>query len=108
MSPSTGPAKETQSWNRNFLVDDPRSFYLVVVCPEMKALWQLHAVILIDSPEMAVVGFLAQTLTDGSIEVVLADDVVLGKVAAGYSHFPAWVITKGDHGVQEEGYDQHG
>ena len=74
----------------------------------MEALWKLHAVILVNSPELAVIGPLALTLADGSIEVVLADDVVLGKVAAGYSHFPAWVITKGDHGVQEEGYDQHG
>ena len=82
----------------------------MIVGTEVKTLWELHAVVLIDSPELAVIGCLAQTLADGGVEVVLADDVVLGKVAAGYSHFPAWVITdtKGDHGVQEEGYDQHG
>ena len=80
----------------------------MIVCTEVKTLWELHAVVLIDSPEMAVIGCPAQALADGGVEVVLADDVVLGKVAAGYSHFPAWVITKGDHGVQEEGYDQHG
>ena len=96
MSPSTGPAKETQSWNRNFLVDDPRSFYLVVVCPEMKALWQLHAVILIDSPKLAVVRSLALALADGGVEVVPVDDVVLSDLATSYSHFFAWVFTKGD------------
>ena len=97
MSPSTGPAKETQSWNRNSLIDDPRSFHLVVVCPEMKALWQLHAVILIDSPKLAGVRSLALALADGGVEVVPVDDVVLADLATSYCHFFAWVFTMGDN-----------
>ena len=45
-------------------------FYLVIVGTEMNTLWELHALILVDSPELAVVRLLALSLTDGSIEVV--------------------------------------
>ena len=69
----------------------------MVVCPEMKALWQLHAFILIDSPKLAVVRSLALALADGGVEVVPVDDVVLADLATSYSHFFAWVFTKGDN-----------
>ena len=67
----------------------------MVVCPQMKAFWKLHAVILVNSPELAVIGPLALTFTDGSRKVVLVDDVVLADFAVGHGHLTAWVLTQG-------------
>ena len=63
----------------------------------MKAFWKLHAVILVNSPELAVIGPLALTFTDGSRKVVSVDDVVLADFAVGHGHPPAWVLTPGDN-----------
>ena len=48
--------------------------YLVIVCIEVNALWELHALILVDSPELAVVRRLALTLAFDSWEVVPEGD----------------------------------
>ena len=42
----------------------------MIVSAEMNAFWELHALILIHSPELAMVRLLALALADGSIEVV--------------------------------------
>ena len=42
----------------------------MIVGAEVNAFWELHAFILVDSPELAVVRLLALALADGSIEVV--------------------------------------
>ena len=42
----------------------------MIVCLEMNTLWERHTLILVDSPELAVVRPLALALADGSIEVV--------------------------------------
>ena len=63
----------------------------------MKALWKLHAIILIDPPELAVIGPLTLMLADGSIKVVSVDNVVLADFAVSYSHLSAWVLTQGSN-----------
>ena len=75
MSPSTGPAKEIQSCDRDFVI--PMTLllvcilsYLVIINTKMQALWKLHGVILIDSPEVAMVRPLTLAFADGSVEVV--------------------------------------
>ena len=45
----------------------------MIVGPEMKTLRKLHALILINSPELAVVRSLALALADGGIEIVPGD-----------------------------------
>ena len=44
----------------------------------MNAFRTLHAAVLVDSPEAAIVGFFALHLTDGSRVRVTVNDVVLG------------------------------
>ena len=61
----------------------------------MKALWKIHAVILVNSPELAVIGPLALVLAEDSVKVVSVDDVVLADFAVGHGHLPAWVLTQG-------------
>ena len=79
----------------------------MIVCPQMKALWKLHAIILIDPPELAVIGPLALTLADGSVKVVSVDDVVLAHFAVSHGHLPAWVLTQGGDYQGEEENSQH-
>ena len=67
----------------------------MVVCPQMKALRKLHAVILVNSPELAVIGPLTLVLAEDSVKVVSVDDVVLADFAVGHGHLPAWVLTQG-------------
>ena len=71
--------------------------YLVVIGIEVKALW-LHALILVDPPEVAVVRQLAQALTSGSVKGESVNDVVITEHAVSYSHFLAWVLNLGGNG----------
>ena len=66
------------------------------VCPQMKALWKLHTIILIDPPELAVIGPLTLTLAGASVKVVSVDDVVLADFAVRHSHSLTRVLTQGD------------
>ena len=74
-----------------------KKYNLVIVGAEMKTFWKLHALILINSPKVAVVRSLALALADGGVEVVPVDDVVFADLATSYSHLFAWVFTKGDN-----------
>ena len=98
----------------------------MIVGAEMKTLWKLHALILINSPKVTVVRPLALALTDGSVEIVPGDheighektshirdyfhqfhefaqlnlpvdDVVLAYFAVSHSHSLARVLTQGDN-----------
>ena len=77
------------------------------VCPQMKALWKLHAIILIDPPELAVIGPLTLTLAGGSVKVVSVDDVVLADFAVSHGHLPAWVLTHGGDYQGEKEKSKH-
>ena len=51
----------------------------MIVGAEMKTLWKLQALILINSPKVAVVRSLALALADGSVEIV--PELIISRVS---------------------------
>ena len=68
---------------------------------KVKAVWTIHAVILVDPPEVAVVRQLAQLLANFSREVTLVNDVVLTNLAVSHSHSLAGVLNLGGKAKRE-------
>ena len=64
----------------------------------MKTLWKLHGVILINSPELAMLRLLAKVLANGGVEVVPVDDVLLAYYTIGHRHLLAGILAQGRHG----------
>ena len=64
----------------------------------MKTLRKLHGVILINSPELAMLRLLAKVLTDGGVEVVPIDDVLFAYYTIGHRHLLAGILAQGGHG----------
>ena len=63
----------------------------------MKTLRKLHGVILINSPELAMLRLLAKVLADGGVEVVPVDDVLLADNAISHRHILAGILAQGGH-----------
>ena len=61
----------------------------------METLWKLHGVILINSPELAMLRLLAKVLADGGVEVVPVDDVLLADYTIGHRHLLAGILAQG-------------
>ena len=61
----------------------------------MKTLRKLHGVILINSPELAMLRLLAKVLADGGVEVVPVDDVLLADYTIGHRHLLAGIPSQG-------------
>ena len=61
----------------------------------MKTLWKLHGVILINSPELAMLRLLAKVLADGGVKIVPVDDVLLADYTIGHRHLLAWILAQG-------------
>ena len=76
--------------------------YLVVIGRKVKAVWTLHALILVDSPEVAVVRQLAQMLANFSGKVMPVKDVVLADFAVRHSHSPAGVLNWAGNGKRKQ------
>ena len=72
--------------------------HLVIVCAQMKTLRKLHGVILINSPELAMLRLLAKVLANGGIEVVPVDDVLLADYTISHCHLLAGILAQGGHG----------
>ena len=70
----------------------------MIVSTEMKTLWKLHGVILINSPELAMLRLLAKVLANGGVEVVSVDDVLLADYTIGHRHLLAGILAQGGHG----------
>ena len=68
---------------------------------KVKALWTIYAVILVDSPEVAVVRQFAQLLANFTGEVTPVNDVVLTDHAVSHSHSLAGVLNLGGNGKRE-------
>ena len=64
----------------------------------MKTLWKLHGVILINSPELAMLRLLAKVFANDGVEVVPVDDVLLADYTIGHRHLLAGILTQGVHG----------
>ena len=60
----------------------------------MKTLQKLHDVILINSPELAMLRLLAKVLADGGVEVVPVDDVLLADYTIGHRHLLAGILAQ--------------
>ena len=65
---------------------------------EVEALWTIHAVTLVEPPEVAVVRQLAELLANFSREVTPVNNVVLTDHAVSYSHSLAWVLNLAGNG----------
>ena len=72
--------------------------HLVIVCAQMKTLRKLHGVILINSPELAMLRLLAKVLTDGGVKIVPVDDVLLADYTISHCHLLAGILAQGGHG----------
>ena len=68
---------------------------------KVKAFWTIHADILVDSPEVAVVRQFAQLLANFSGEVIPVNDVVLTNHAVSHSHSLAGVLNLGGDAKRE-------
>ena len=64
----------------------------------MKTLRNLHGVILINSPELAMLRLLAKVLANGGVEVVTVDDVPLADYTISHRHLLARILAQGGHG----------
>ena len=60
----------------------------------MKTLRKLHGVILINSPELAMLRLLAKVLANGGVEVVSVDDVLLADYTIGNRHLLAGILPQ--------------
>ena len=60
----------------------------------MKTLWKLHSVILINSPELAMLRLLAKVLANAGVKVVPVDDVILADYTIGHRHILAWILSQ--------------
>ena len=70
----------------------------MIVGTQMKTLWKLHSVILINSPELTMLRLLAKVLTDGGVKIVPVDDVLLADYTIGHRHLLAGILAQGRHG----------
>ena len=64
----------------------------------MKTLRKLHGVILINSPELAMLRLLAKVLANGGVEVVTVDDVPLADYTISHRHLLAGILAQGGQG----------
>ena len=64
----------------------------------MKTLRKLHGVILINSPELAMLRLLAKVLADGGVKIVPVDDVLLADYTIGHRHLLAGILAQGGYG----------
>ena len=63
----------------------------------MKTLRKLHGVILINSPELAMLRLLAKVLADGGVKIVPVDDVLLADYTISHRHLLARILAQGEH-----------
>ena len=61
----------------------------------MKTLRKLHGVILINSPELAMLRLLAKVLADGGVKIVSVDDVLLADYTISHRHLLAGILAQG-------------
>ena len=80
----------------------------MVISLEVKALWTLHAVILVEPPEVAVVQHLAQLLALGSVDREFLNDYVLTNLAVSHSHSLARIFNLGHNCQGQEEYSYLG
>ena len=66
----------------------------MIIGTQMKTLWKLHGVILINSPELAMLRLLAKVLADGGVKIVPVDDVLLADYAIGHRHLLAGILAQ--------------
>ena len=80
----------------------------MIVGSDVKTLWKVHAAIIVDPPEVAVVRHLARFRANESVKRLPVNDVVVANLTVTQSHSPARVLNLGPNCQGKEENSQHG